>query len=334
MPDKYYLDIEGAKAIMQKSVDFFDKSKNYILISIPTFNPSDGDDAELDNDVGSCAFMHKDTKVGELTNNYIITDPKYTETFKAQNVTGDMFVRFVVDNYRGTGAKMDIVCNYIETRDPSPNENLHIGGTADIEEGSKAAVFEGCGPLGETCRFIYVMRAGVGVYGLLRQVYWADVDPLLRSTLTYSSDSYGIYPDFRLYNMCSGGTDSIANVSPFNYSYYGKLSPYTYVQNAVKSRIQLLVNGSVNTQLTGQDRSTIIELHPTQQDSGQITYASDNIPTATGGHVYLTAIINYRQTDPVDFPWDITLSIGSVQVSRSEPITEAEIQAMFNPTGV
>ena len=332
MPDKYYLDIEGAKAIMQKSVDFFDKSKNYILVSTPTFNPGNANDAELDNNVGSCAFMHKVTKVGELTNEYTITDPKYTETFKAQNVTGDMFVRFVVDNYRGTGAKMDIVCNYIETRDPSPQENLHMGGTADIDEGAKAVVFEGCGPLGETCRFIYIMRNGV--YGLLRQVYWADVDPLLRSSLTYSSGSYGIYPDFGLYNMSSGGTDSIADVSPFNYSYYGKLSPYTYIQNSTKSRIQLLVDGSVNAQLTGQDQSTIIELHPTQQDSGQIIYASDNIPTTTGGYTHLTATINYRRTDPVDWPWDITLSIGSVQVSRSEPITEAELQEMFNPTGV
>ena len=320
---------------MQKSVDFFDKSKNYILVSTPTFNPSDRDDADLrfvGGEWGDCAFMHKDTKVGELTNNYIITDPKYTETFKAQNVTGDMFVRFVVDNYRGTGAKMDIVCNYIETREPSPSEFLAIGQSTFVEEGSKAAIFEGCGPLGETCRFIYVMGISDRANGLLCQAYWADIDPLLVSSLTYSSGSYGIDLNFNLYNMSSGGSNDIITVSPYNHSYYGKLSPYTYVQNAVKSRIQLLVNGSVNTQLTGQDRSTIIELHPTQQDSGQITYASDNIPTATGGHVYLTAIINYRQTDPVDFPWDITLSIGSVQVSRSEPITEAELQQMFNPT--
>ena len=128
MPDKYYLDIEGAKAIMQKSVDFFDKSKNYILVSIPTINPSDADDVAFRGNINNCAFMHKDTKVGELTNNYIITDPKYTETFKAQNVTGDMFVRFVVDNYRNTGAKMDIVCNYIETRDPDDWEWNNVNG--------------------------------------------------------------------------------------------------------------------------------------------------------------------------------------------------------------
>ena len=107
MPDKYYLDIEGAKAIMQKSVDFFDKSKNYILVSIPTFNPSDANDVAFRSEINSCKFMHKDREVGHLVeNDYTIMDMKYFETFKVQNVTGDMFVRFVVGNYRGTGANM------------------------------------------------------------------------------------------------------------------------------------------------------------------------------------------------------------------------------------
>ena len=331
MPDKYYLDIEGAKAIMQKSVDFFDKSKNYILVSIPTFNPSDADDVTFRSNINNCVFMHKDTKVGEVTGNeYTITNPKYTETFKAQNVTGDMFVRFVVDNYRSTGAKMDIVCNYIETRDPSDWEWNNAGASDHPETGSKAAIFKGRGPLGETYRFIYVSGVNRNIYGILCQVYWADIEPVLMGSLTYSSDSYSIDRDFKLYNASSGS---------YGQSYRGTISPDTYNDNVLKSRLKLTVSNTVNTQLTGYNQPTSIELHYAYQNYDSISYVSSNIPTATGGHVYLTATINYNPnyTDvqmPGQNPYVGTLSIGSVQVSRSEPITEAELQQMFNPTNV
>ena len=329
MPDKYYLDIEGAKAIMQKSVDFFDKSKNYILVSTPTFNPSDADDVTFRSDIKNCKFMHKDREVGHLVaNEYTIMDMKYFETFKAQNVTGDMFVRFVVDNYRNTGAKMDIVCNYIDTEDPSDWEWNNTNGGGYPERGSKAAIFKGCGPLGETYRFIYVSGVNRNVYGILCQVYWDDIDPVLMGSLTYSSDSYSIDRDFKLYNASSGS---------YGQSYYGTISPDTYNDNVLKSRLKLTVSNTVNTQLTGYNQPTSIELHYAYQSYDSISYVSSNIPTATGGRVYLTATINYNPnyTDvqmPGLDPYTGTLSIGNVQVSRSEPITEAELQAMFNPT--
>lgn len=336
MPDKYYLDIEGAKAIMQKSVDFFDKSKNYILVSIPTFNPINKPGLDVDEwfqaAINSGALMHKDTKVGEITSKsaYPTIDSKYAETFKVQNITGDMFVRFVVADYQGTGSKMDIVCSYIETRKPSSQEWWGIFRTYNAPDTAIAAIFEGRGPLGETYRFVYIFSSEEGaICGIGCQVYWADIEPVIITPLTYSPDSpdkpYSISASNPpIYNMSSGAADD----QPYRWI----LPLNAYFENIQKSRLRLTVDASVNEQLTGQSKATSIELYYAYQ-SGHYpsytytSYTSGNIPTVTGGHTCITATLTYNPNRGV-------ISGGSVQVSRSEPITEAELQEMFNPIDV
>ena len=317
MPNKYYLDVDGVKTLIKKSVESFDKSKNYIHIDVTSvFNPRIYRDIDYNFEQinKSVEFMHKDTVIAELFNssdsplewnydeeNEELYSEKYGDIFEISNINQDIFVRLTINSYISSNEKIDIICNYIETR-PATNYELHYTSNANyadseaVSNNIKVAVFEGQGPLGETYQIIY--RGDEGAEGLAWRVFWKDVQPILITSLLYQNtdveESYvgssesnpndhvicgkfiALAQDDMLESDAEFSGDGIGhsvlynmssgeydngNPAPANMGYAGRLAASTFIKNITRSRVRLLVNSTANQALTGVAENTTIDLY-------------------------------------------------------------------------